>query len=116
MSTETIEEIPPAEVADGNVDGSPARPAERRRVTFDISGSAVAKIVVGLLAFAFIGDLQPHKRLDNKYHVADHAKQHLDALPTVVLGAAGTVLGGAVAVSTVFLTSSCYTSYPASRG
>jgi predicted PurR-regulated permease PerM len=158
-------------------------PGRQRRVTFDISGSAVAKIVVGLLALAFIGDLlgqmrdvfvwtlaaaflaialnplverlEPRlgrrpaatvvflasvigflaivaalvvpfvsqvdqistglpqaisnarqdstiKRLDNKYHVADHAKQHLDALPNVVFGAAGTVLGGAVAVSTVF--------------
>jgi predicted PurR-regulated permease PerM len=42
------------------------------------------------------------KRLDDKFHLADHAKQHLDALPNIVFGAAGTVLGGAVAVSTVF--------------
>jgi predicted PurR-regulated permease PerM len=42
------------------------------------------------------------KRLDNRFHLANHAKQHLDALPNIVFGAAGTVLGGAVAVSTVF--------------
>jgi predicted PurR-regulated permease PerM len=42
------------------------------------------------------------KRLDDKFHLADHAKQHLDALPDIVFGAAGTVLGGVVAVSTVF--------------
>ncbi|MDX6495393.1 MAG: hypothetical protein QOE17_1379 [Gaiellales bacterium] len=42
------------------------------------------------------------KRLDNKFHLANHAKQHLDALPNIIFGAAGTVLGGAVAVSTVF--------------
>jgi predicted PurR-regulated permease PerM len=42
------------------------------------------------------------KRLDNKFHVAAHLKQHLDTLPKVVFGAAGTVLGGAVAISTVF--------------
>jgi predicted PurR-regulated permease PerM len=170
--TEADEQLPLADV-----------PGRQRRVTFDISGAAVGKIVVGLLALAFIGDLlsqmrdvfvwtlaaaflaialnplverlEPRlgrrpaatvvflasvigflaivaalvvpfvsqvdqlstglpqaisdarqdstiKRLDNKYHVADHAKQHLDALPNVVFGAAGTVLGGAVAVSTVF--------------
>jgi predicted PurR-regulated permease PerM len=42
------------------------------------------------------------QRLDEKFHLANHAKQHLDALPNVVFGAAGTVLGGIVAVSTVF--------------
>ena len=42
------------------------------------------------------------KRLDNRYHIAQHAKQHLDSLPGIVFGAAGTVLGGAVAVSTIF--------------
>jgi predicted PurR-regulated permease PerM len=42
------------------------------------------------------------KHLDNRFHLAAHAKQHLDSLPSVVFGAAGTVLGGAVAVSTVF--------------
>jgi predicted PurR-regulated permease PerM len=42
------------------------------------------------------------KHLDTRYHLAAHAKQHLDALPNVVFGAAGTVLGGAVAVSTIF--------------
>jgi predicted PurR-regulated permease PerM len=42
------------------------------------------------------------KRLDNKFHIAKHAQEHLDTLPTVVFGAASRVLGGAVAVSTVF--------------
>jgi predicted PurR-regulated permease PerM len=42
------------------------------------------------------------ERLDNRFHIANHAKQHLDTLPSVVFGAAGTVLGGAVAVSTIF--------------
>ena len=42
------------------------------------------------------------KRLDNKYHIAEHAREHLGVLPNVVFGAAGTVLGGVVAVSTVF--------------
>ena len=32
------------------------------------------------------------KRLDNRFHLAEHAKQHLDTLPNVVFGAAGTVL------------------------
>ncbi|MDX6630796.1 MAG: hypothetical protein QOH00_3042 [Gaiellales bacterium] len=154
-----------------------------RRMTIDISGMAVAKIVVGLLALALVGDLagrmrdvfvwllaaaflaialnplverlEPRvgrrvaatvvvigfvigflavlaafvapfvtqvdqlstglpqaisdaqhnstiKHLDNRFHLAAHAKQHLDSLPSVVFGAAGTVLGGAVAVSTVF--------------
>ena len=41
-------------------------------------------------------------RLDNRFHIAKYAKEHLSTLPTVVFGAAGTVLGGAVAVSTVF--------------
>jgi predicted PurR-regulated permease PerM len=156
---------------------------ERRKVTFDITPSAVAKIVVGLLLLAFIGDLaaqmrevfvwtlaaaflaialnplverlEPRlgrrvaatvvvlvsvigllaivaalvmpfvtqvdrlstavpqaisearqdstiKRLDDRYHIARHAREHLDSLPGVVFGAAGTVLGGAVAVSTIF--------------
>ncbi len=155
----------------------------RRRVLIDISGMAVVKIVVGLLALAFIADLAGQmrdvivwtlaaaflaialnplvvrlegrmgrrvaatvvflgfvvlslavvaalvapfvtqvdqlstalpqaisdarhdstiKRIDNRFHVAEHAKQHLDALPNLVFGAAGTVLGGVVAVSTVF--------------
>jgi predicted PurR-regulated permease PerM len=42
------------------------------------------------------------KRLDNRFHIANQAKQHLDALPSVVFGAADRVLGGAVAVSTIF--------------
>jgi predicted PurR-regulated permease PerM len=42
------------------------------------------------------------RRLDRKYHLAEHAKQHLDVLPNIVFGTVDTVLGGAVAVSTVF--------------
>src|SRR5690242_4521885 len=42
------------------------------------------------------------RQLDRKYHLAEHAKQHLDVLPNVVFGTVDTVLGGAVAVSTVF--------------
>jgi predicted PurR-regulated permease PerM len=174
---ETIEEVHAGDAMAG--DGS----ARRRSVTFDITGPAVAKIVVGLLMLAFIGDvaaqmrevfvwtlaaaflaialnplverIEPRlgrrvaatvvvlvsvvgflaivaalvmpfvtqvdslstalpqaisearqdstiKHLDKRYHIAEHAKQHLDSLPDVVFGAAGTVLGGAVAVSTIF--------------
>ena len=42
------------------------------------------------------------RQLDRKYHLAEHAKQHLDILPNIVFGTVDTVLGGAVAVSTVF--------------
>ncbi|HET6848365.1 MAG TPA: AI-2E family transporter [Gaiellales bacterium] len=42
------------------------------------------------------------RQLDRKYHLAAHAKQHLDVLPNVIFGTVDTVLGGAVAVSTVF--------------
>ncbi len=42
------------------------------------------------------------RQLDRKYHLAEHAKQHLDVLPNIVFGTVDTVLGGAVAVSTVF--------------
>jgi predicted PurR-regulated permease PerM len=41
-------------------------------------------------------------RLDNRFHIANHAKEHLDTLPSVIFGAADTVLGGVVAVSTIF--------------
>jgi predicted PurR-regulated permease PerM len=41
-------------------------------------------------------------RLDQRFHIADHAKEHLDTLPSIIFGAADTVLGGAVAVSTIF--------------
>jgi predicted PurR-regulated permease PerM len=41
-------------------------------------------------------------RLDHRFHIAAHAKQHLDSLPNVIFGAADTVLGGAVAISTIF--------------
>jgi predicted PurR-regulated permease PerM len=155
----------------------------RRRVTIDISGGAVAKLVVGLLVLGFISDfagrmreifvwllaagflaialnplverLEPRigrrpaatvvvlgfvigfiaviaafvapfvtqvdelskglpqaisdaqhnstiQRLDHRFHLANQAKAHLGSLPSVVFGTAGTVLGGAVAVSTVF--------------
>ena len=39
-----------------------AQLTEQRRITFDISASAVAKIVVGLLALGFIGDLAGQMR------------------------------------------------------
>ena len=42
------------------------------------------------------------KDLDHRFHLANQAKQHLDTLPNIVFGAADTVLGGAVAVTTVF--------------
>jgi predicted PurR-regulated permease PerM len=42
------------------------------------------------------------KHLDERFHIAQHAKEHLNTLPNVIFGAAGTVLGGVVAVSTVF--------------
>jgi predicted PurR-regulated permease PerM len=174
---DTIEEL------DTGIAESDEAPAQRRSVTFDITGAAVAKIVAGLLMLAFIGDvaaqmrevfvwtlaaaflaialnplverLEPRlgrrvaatlvvlasvigflavvaalvmpfvtqvdslstafpeaisaarqdstvKSLDRRYHIAEHARQHLDSLPDVVFGAAGTVLGGAVAVSTIF--------------
>ncbi len=179
-----ITQLSPSAIEEAPLAAPPDRePAGRRRVTVDVSGSAVAKIVAGLLALAFIGDLagrmrdifiwtlaalflaialnplverlEPRigrrpaatvvflgfaigfvaifaalvapfvtqvdqlstglpqaisaakknstiKRLDNRFHLANQAKKHLDVLPTVVFGAAGTVLGGAVAVSTVF--------------
>jgi predicted PurR-regulated permease PerM len=178
-----MDDIPPHEAVDRNEGEIAAQPTEQRRMTFDISASAVAKIVVGLLALGFIGDLagqmrdvfvwtlaatflaialnplvgrlEPRlgrrpaatlvflgfvigfvaivaalvvpfvtqvdqlstalpqaisdaredstiKRLDNRYHIAEHAKAHVGVLPNVVFGAAGAVLGGVVAVSTVF--------------
>jgi len=42
------------------------------------------------------------KDLDTRFHLAQHAKDHLDSLPNFVFGAAATVLGGAVAISTIF--------------
>jgi predicted PurR-regulated permease PerM len=155
----------------------------RRRLTIDITGAAVVKIVVGLLALSFITNLlsQLHdlfvwsltstflavalnplverleprlgrktaatavflafvvgfvailaafiapfvtqvdklstaipeaiskaqhnstvNRLDHRFHIANHAKQHLDSLPNIVFGAADKILGGAVAISTIF--------------
>jgi predicted PurR-regulated permease PerM len=41
-------------------------------------------------------------RLDHRFHLAAHAKQHLGSLPNIIFGAADTVLGGAVAISTIF--------------
>jgi predicted PurR-regulated permease PerM len=163
--------------------GASDPPPPRRRVTIDVTGMAVVKIVAGLLVLAFIGDLagrmrnifvwilaavflaialnplverlEPRigrrpaativfvgftvgflavvaalvapfvtqvdnlstglpkaisdaqhnstvQRLDERFNLAQHAKEHLDTLPNVVFGTAGTVLGGAVAVSTVF--------------
>jgi predicted PurR-regulated permease PerM len=157
--------------------------AARRRLTIDISGSAVLKIVLGLLALSFIADLLSQmrdlfvwtlaatflaialnplvvrlearigrkpaatlvflgfvvgfiailaafvapfvtqvdklstaipqaiseaqhnstvNRLDHRFHIAAHLKQHLDSLPNIVFGAAGRILGGAVAISTIF--------------
>jgi predicted PurR-regulated permease PerM len=164
------------------VNAPPSEPAPRR-LTIDISGMAVVKIVLGLLALAFIADLltqmrdllvwalaatflaialnplvvrlEPRlgrktaatvvflgfvlgfiavlaafvapfvtqvdklstgipkaiakaqhnstvSRLDHRFHLAAHAKQHLDSLPNIIFGAADTVLGGAVAISTIF--------------
>jgi predicted PurR-regulated permease PerM len=42
------------------------------------------------------------QRLDHRFHLANQAKKHLGTLPNIVFGAADTVLGGAVAVTTVF--------------
>jgi predicted PurR-regulated permease PerM len=165
-----------------SMDGAPSETA-KRRVTIDISGAAVLKIVIGLLALSFIADLltqlrdlfvwtlaatflavalnplvvrlEPRlgrktaatlvfvgfvlgfiavaaafiapfvtqvdklqtaipqaitdaqhnstvHRLDQRFHIAKHAKQHLDSLPNVIFGAADTVLGGAVAISSIF--------------
>jgi predicted PurR-regulated permease PerM len=153
--------------------------AARRRLTIDISGAAVLKIVLGLLALSFIADLLSQmrdlfvwtlaatflaialnplvvrlearigrkpaatlvflgfvvgfiailaafvapfvtqvdklstaipqaiseaqhnstvNRLDHRFHIAAHLKQHLDSLPNIVFGAAGRILGGAVAI------------------
>jgi predicted PurR-regulated permease PerM len=42
------------------------------------------------------------KHLDTRFHLAQHAKDHLNALPDFVFGAASTILGGAIAISTIF--------------
>jgi predicted PurR-regulated permease PerM len=168
-----------------DIDSADAGPTavHRRRVTIDITGSAIAKIVVGLLVLGFVGDLfarmrdlfvwtlaaaflaialnplverlEPRlgrkpaatvvvlgsvagflailvaliapfvtqvdqlstalpkaiadaqhnstvQRLDRRFHLAQHAKDHLSSLPNVVFGAADTILGGAFAISTIF--------------
>jgi predicted PurR-regulated permease PerM len=41
-------------------------------------------------------------RLDHRFHIAAHLKQHLDSLPNIVFGAADRILGGVVAISTIF--------------
>jgi predicted PurR-regulated permease PerM len=41
-------------------------------------------------------------RLDHRFHIAAHLKQHTDSLPNIVFGAADRILGGAVAISTIF--------------
>ena len=161
----------------------PTNDGTRRRMTIDISGMAVAKVVLGLLALGFIADLlsqmrelfvwtltatflaialnplvgrlEPRlgrkpaatvvflgfvfgflavltafvapfvtqvdklstaipqaiseaqhnstvHRLDHRFHIAAHLKQHTDSLPNIVFGAADRILGGAVAISTIF--------------
>jgi predicted PurR-regulated permease PerM len=42
------------------------------------------------------------QRLDHRFHLAQHAKDHLSSLPNVVFGAADTILSGAFAISTIF--------------
>ena len=39
-------------------------------------------------------------RLDERFHLVEHARAHADAVPGYVFGTAGTVLGGVVAVTT----------------
>ena len=162
---------------------APTGEATRRRLTIDITSTAVLKIVLGLLALTFIADLlsqmrdllvwmlaatflaialnpvvvrlEPRlgrktaatavflgfvvgfiavlaafvaplvtqvdklstaipqaiseaqhnstvNRLDHRFHLAAQAKRHLDSLPNLIFGAADAVLGGAVAISTIF--------------
>jgi predicted PurR-regulated permease PerM len=173
------------QVIDTDIESVEAEPdaSRGRRVTIDITGSAVAKIVVGLLVLGFVGDLfsrmrdifvwtlaaaflaialnplverlEPRlgrkpaatvvvlgsvvgflailvaliapfvtqvdqlstaipkaitdaqhnstvQRLDHRFHIAQHAKDHLSSLPNVVFGAADTILSGAFAISTIF--------------
>ena len=166
-----------------DLEATESGPPARRRITIDISGGAVAKLVVGLIALGFVvglldrmrdifiwilaaaflavalnplvEKLEPKigrrpaatvvfigyvigfiavatafvapfvtqvdqiqtavpqaitdakhnstiNRLDKRFHIGKYAKQHLSTLPKVVFGAADTILGGAVAVSTVF--------------
>lgn len=40
-------------------------------------------------------------RLDERFHLVEHARAHADAVPGYVFGTAGTVLGGIVAMTTV---------------
>ena len=44
-------------------------------------------------------------RLDHRFHIVQHAREHVGSMPGYIFGAAGTVLGGVVATTTVlFLT------------
>ena len=42
------------------------------------------------------------QRLDQRFHLAQHAKEHLGSLPNIIFGATDTILGGAFAISTIF--------------
>jgi predicted PurR-regulated permease PerM len=42
------------------------------------------------------------QRLDQRFHLATAAQNHLDSLPNVIFGAADTILNGAFAISTIF--------------
>jgi predicted PurR-regulated permease PerM len=42
------------------------------------------------------------QRLDHRFHLAQHAKEHLGSLPNVIFGAADSILTGAFAISTIF--------------
>ena len=171
-----------SDAGNGSVESSPAA-GVRRPITVDITGGAVLKIVVGLLALTFVADifaqlrdilvwalaslflaialnplverLEPRvgrkpaatlvvlgfvlafigilialvapfvtqvdelstavpqaisdarenstvQRLDERFDIAEHARDQLERLPEVVFGAADAVLGGAFAVSTIF--------------
>jgi predicted PurR-regulated permease PerM len=174
----------PSEAADPDPGSSAAANAPKRRlVRIDVTGGAVTKIVIGLLALGVVGHLfeqmrdlfvwtltatflaialnplverlQPRigrksastvvvigfalaflgilvaliapfvtqvdelstalpeaiseaqhnstvQRLDDRFHLAQHAKEHLDSLPNVIFGAADTILAGAFAISTIF--------------
>jgi predicted PurR-regulated permease PerM len=156
---------------------------DRRRVTIDVTGSAVVKVAIALLVLGFVGDLFSHmrnlfvwtltalflaialnplverleprigrrtaasvvvvgsaiafigvlialifpfvsqvdqlstaipkaisdakhnstvQRLDHRFHLAKAAQDHLGSLPSVIFGAADTILNGAFAISTIF--------------
>src|SRR3954464_369842 len=62
LPADTIDDVPPRKAADRSDGELDAQPTQQRRMTIDISASAVAKIVVGLLALGFIGDLAGQMR------------------------------------------------------